>query len=90
MNKAELAKVLVETTGLVKKDAEAAVNAVFEAITNALANGEEVNIAGFAKFDVKPTTARKGRNPQTGEEIEIPATKKPTFKALKGLKDAIK
>jgi DNA-binding protein HU-beta len=90
MNKTELAKVVTEKTGLAKKDVEASVNAVFEAITEALANDEEVNIAGFAKFGVKPTAARKGRNPQTGEEIEIAASKKTTFKALKGLKDAIK
>ncbi|QSF43522.1 HU family DNA-binding protein [Paenibacillus tianjinensis] len=90
MNKTDLTKVVAETTGLAKKDVEASVNAVFEAITQELANGGEVNIAGFAKFGVKPTAERKGRNPQSGEEIVIPASKKPTFKALKGLKDAIK
>ncbi|MGG1650439.1 HU family DNA-binding protein [Paenibacillus sp. NRS-1775] len=90
MNKTDLAKAVTETTGLAKKDSEAAVDAVFSTITNKVAVGEEVNIVNFGKFGSKETSARKGRNPQTGEEIDILASKKPTFKPLKGLKDAVK
>ena len=90
MNKTDLTKVVSETTGLNKKEVATTIDAAFEVITQELANGGEVNIAGFAKLGVKPTAERKGRNPQTGEEIVIPASKKPTFKPAKNLKEQIK
>ncbi len=75
---------------LTKKDATAAVDAVFSTIQDALANGEKVQLIGFGNFEVRERAARKGRNPQTGEEIEIPASKVPAFKPGKALKDAVK
>lgn len=89
-NKSELIGQVAETTGLSKKDATPVVEAVFEAISDNLAKGEKVQVIGFGTFEVRDRAARKGRNPQTGEEIEIPATKVPAFKAGKALKDAVK
>ena len=89
-NKAELIESVATTTGLTKKDATAAVDAVFSTIQETLAKGEKVQLIGFGNFEVRERAARKGRNPQTGEEIEIPATKVPAFKAGKGLKDSVK
>ena len=77
-------------TGLTKKDATSAVEALFDVVTETLADGERVQVIGFGSFEVRDRAARKGRNPQTGDEIEIPATKVPAFKAGKGLKDAVK
>jgi DNA-binding protein HU-beta len=79
-NKAELIEKVAEATDLTKKDATAAVDAVFSTIQEALANGEKVQLIGFGNFEVRSRAERKGRNPQTGEEIKIPASKVPAFK----------
>lgn len=89
MNKAELINAVAEKTSLSKKDSEAAITAAFEAITAALAEGDEVRLVGFGTFGVKRREARTGRNPRTKEAIPIPATKVPAFKAGKALKDAV-
>ena len=89
-NKQELVDSVAKATGLTKKDATAAVDAVFTSIEEALKNGEKVQLIGFGNFEVRDRAARKGRNPQTGEEIEIAASKIPAFKPGKALKDAIK
>ena len=88
MNKAELIAAVAEVAGLSKKDTEKAVNATFDAITAALEAGEKVSLVGFGAFDVKERAARMGRNPRTKEEVEIPASRVPQFKAGKALKDA--
>ena len=89
MTKTDLVNVVVAETNLKKKDAEAAVNAVFGAITGALKDGDKVQLIGFGTFEVKSVAAREGRNPQTGESIKIPASKKPSFSASKALKDSV-
>ena len=89
MNKTELIAAVAEKTGLTKKDAERAVNATVEAITESLVKGEKVSVSGFGNFEVKAREARVGRNPRTKETIQIPATKLPAFKAAKALKDAV-
>lgn len=89
-NKAQLVDSVAEKTGLTKKDATTAVDAVFESIQNFLAQDEKVQLIGFGSFEVRSRAARKGRNPQTGAEIEIPASKVPAFKPGKALKDAVK
>ena len=89
MNKAELIAAVAESAGLSKKDSEKAVNATFTAITEALEAGEKVSLVGFGAFDVKERAARMGRNPRTKEEVEIPASRVPQFKAGKALKDAV-
>lgn len=89
MNKAELIAAAAEKAGLSKKDAEKVVNATFEAITEALVAGEKVSLVGFGSFDVKNRPERTGRNPMTREEITIPASRTPQFKAGKALKDAV-
>lgn len=89
MNKAELINAVAEKAALSKKDSEAAVNAALEAITGALSDGEKVQLVGFGSFEVKSRAARIGRNPKTKEEITIPASKVPVFKAGKALKDAV-
>ena len=89
MNKTELIAAVAEKTGLTKKDAECVVSATFEAITASLVKGDKVQVSGFGIFDVKTREARIGRNPRTKEEIKIPATKLPGFKASKTLKDAV-
>ncbi|WP_018751416.1 MULTISPECIES: HU family DNA-binding protein [Paenibacillaceae] len=90
MNKSDLISQVAESTELSKKDATKAVDAVFEAISEALQSGDKVQLVGFGNFEVRERSARKGRNPQTGEEIEIPASKIPAFKPGKALKDGIK
>lgn len=90
MNKTELINAVAEKSELSKKDATSAVDAVFEVITGSLQNSEKVQLIGFGNFEVRERAARKGRNPQTGEEIEIPASKVPAFKPGKALKDAVK
>ncbi|WP_438286832.1 HU family DNA-binding protein [Paenibacillus hubeiensis] len=90
MNKSDLINHVAEATELSKKDVTKAVDAVFEAISEALQNGDKVQLVGFGNFEVRERSARKGRNPQTGEEIEIPASKIPAFKPGKALKDGIK
>lgn len=89
MNKAELIAAVAESAGLSKKDSEKAVNATFTAITEALEAGEKVSLVGFGAFDVKDRPARMGRNPRTKEEVEIPASRVPVFKAGKALKDTV-
>ncbi|MCL2588073.1 MAG: HU family DNA-binding protein [Oscillospiraceae bacterium] len=89
MNKAELIAAVAEKSGLTKKDSEAALDAVVESITAALKGGDKVTLVGFGAFEVKERAARMGRNPKTKEEIAIPASKAPVFKAGKALKDAI-
>ena len=89
MNKAELIATVADKAGLSKKDCEKVVNAALDAITEALVKGEKVQLVGFGAFDVKERGARVGRNPQTKQEIEIPASKVPQFKAGKALKDAV-
>ncbi|MFC4735904.1 HU family DNA-binding protein [Bacillus daqingensis] len=90
MNKTELINAVAEKADLSKKDATGAVDAVFDIITGALEKQEKVQLIGFGNFEVRERAARKGRNPQTGEEIEIPASNVPAFKPGKALKDAVK
>ncbi len=90
MNKTDLINSVSEQAQLSKKDASKAVDAVFEAITGTLQSGSKVQLIGFGNFEVRERAARKGRNPQTGQEIEISASKVPAFKPGKALKDAVK
>ena len=89
MNKTELIATAAEKAGLSKKDTEKAVTAAIDAITEALVKGDKVQLVGFGAFEVKERGERIGRNPQTKEEIKIPASKAPVFKAGKALKDAV-
>lgn len=89
MNKAELVAAVAEKTEFTKKDAEKAVAAVFDTISETLAANEKVQLVGFGTFEVKKREERVGRNPQTKEEIIIPACKVPGFKAGKALKEAV-
>lgn len=89
MTKTELIDRVAAKSGLTKKDAGKAVDALFEAITEALAGGERVQIVGFGTFEVRERAARRGRNPQTGADIQIAARKIPAFKAGKALKDSV-
>ena len=89
MNKAELISIMAEKSGLTKKDSEKAVNSFVEAVTEALEERDRVQLVGFGTFEVRDRSARKGRNPQTGEEIDIPAASVPAFKPGKALKESI-
>jgi DNA-binding protein HU-beta len=89
MNKTELINVISEKAGLSKKNTEIALNATIASIEEALQKGDKVVLVGFGTFEVKNRAARKGRNPQTSEEIQIPASKAPVFKAGKSLKDSV-
>ena len=89
MNKAELINAAAEKAGLSKKDTEAVITAAIEVITDALKSGEKVQLVGFGAFEVKARAERIGRNPKTKEQISIPASKVPAFKAGKALKDAV-
>jgi DNA-binding protein HU-beta len=89
MNKQELSAAVADSAGLTKTDAGKAVDAVFDHITAALKKGGEVRLVGFGTFSVSKRAASTGRNPRTGEEIKIKASKQPKFKAGKGLKDAV-
>jgi DNA-binding protein HU-beta len=89
MNKNELIAAVAEKAGLSKSDATTAIEGVFDVITGALKDGDEVRIVGFGTFVVSERKAGKGRNPQTGEEIDIPASKAPKFRAGKQLKEAV-
>ncbi|MGB9813777.1 MAG: HU family DNA-binding protein [Thermovenabulum sp.] len=89
MNKADLVSAMAEKSGLTKKDAEKALNAFIDSVTEALAKKDKVQLVGFGTFEVRERSARKGRNPQTGEEIDIPAANIPVFKAGKALRDGI-
>lgn len=90
VNKKALADLVSEKKDITKKEAAEVVDAVFEAITESLKKGEKVDITGFGKFEVKERAARVGINPQTKEQIQIPATKVPGFKASKSLKDEVR
>lgn len=89
MNKTEMTAALAAKTGLTKKDAEQALTAVIDVITEALVAGEKVQMVGFGAFEVKARPERTAHNPQTGEAITIAASKAPVFKAGKALKDAV-
>ena len=89
MNKTELVAAAAEQTGMTKKDTEKALNAAFDVIASALGKGEKVQVSGFGIFEVKEREARMGRNPRTGEAMEIAASRTTTFKASKTLKDAL-
>ncbi len=90
MNKKDLVKAIAEKLGTTQKDAEAALTATIDVITESLGRGEKIQLVGFGTFEVSERAAREGRNPQTGETIQIAATKVPKFKAGKALKDAVK
>ena len=90
MNKTELVNAVAERAELNKQDATKAVNALFETISNTLAKGEKIQLIGFGTFEVRERAARTGRNPQTGEEIQIAASKVPAFKPGKELKESVK
>ena len=87
MNKTELVAAMAEQTNLSKKDAEAALKAFIDVVSEELKKGEKVQLVGFGTFEVSERAAREGRNPQTGETMEIKASKTPKFKAGKSLKD---
>jgi DNA-binding protein HU-beta len=89
MNKAELVAEVADRSGLTKRDAEKAVNAIVESIEGALTHGEKVSLVGFGTFEVRTRAARSGRNPRTGATIKIASSKVPAFKAGKALKDTI-
>lgn len=89
MTKTELIAAVAAQAELSKKDADKAVNAVVSAITDAMINGEKVQLVGFGTFEVRDRSARDGKNPLTGEVIHIAASKSPAFKAGKALKDAV-
>ncbi len=89
MNKTDLVNAVAKA-GFSKKDADAAINAVFDGITDALKNGDKVQLVGFGTFSVRERAAKEGLNPRTKEKIHIPASKVPGFKAGKALKDAVK
>lgn len=89
MNKTELVSQVAANAGMTKKDVEKVVNAFFETVEGTLKSGDKVQLIGFGTFEVRNRQARKGRNPQTGQEINIPATRVPAFKAGKALKDVI-
>jgi len=89
MNKSELISAIAEESGLSKADAGRALDATISSVTNALTGGDSISLIGFGTFAVKERSARAGRNPQTGETIQIKASKIPSFKAGKTLKDAV-
>ena len=89
MNKTDLIDAVAKSARLSKKDTEVAINAVLDTISDALVKEEKVVLVGFGTFEVRKRAARKGRNPSTKEEIHIPASNAPVFKAGKGLKDKV-
>ncbi|MFL2770331.1 MAG: HU family DNA-binding protein [Rhodospirillaceae bacterium] len=89
MNKNDLIAAVADDTSLTKADAAKAVDSVFDTITGSLKGGTEVRLVGFGTFSVANRAASEGRNPRTGEKIQIPASKQPKFKAGKGLKDSV-
>ena len=89
MNKSDLIAAIAAKTGSTKKDAEATLNAFVDVVTESLVKGDKVQLVGFGSFEVRKRAARKGRNPQTKEEIKIHASKAPVFKAGKALKDLV-
>ena len=89
MNKTELIAAIADKSGLTKADAEKALNTFIDVVTDALSDGDKVQLVGFGTFEIGKRAERTGRNPQTGEEITIPACKAPKFKAGKVLKEAV-
>lgn len=89
MNKGELINAIAEKTSVSKKSAENSLNALIEIISEELKNDGKVQLVGFGSFEVRKRAARKGRNPQTGAEMKIPASNSPVFKAGKALKDTV-
>lgn len=89
MNKSELIDAVAEQSGLTKTDTTKALNALIDTLTDAMKRGDDVVLIGFGTFSVKERAARTGRNPKTGEALQIAASKVPSFKAGKGLKDAV-
>ena len=89
MNKSDLVAAMAAKTGDTKKSAEETLNAFVDVVTEALVKGDKVQLVGFGSFEVRKRAARKGRNPQTKEDIKIPASKAPVFKAGKALKDLV-
>ncbi len=89
MNKSDLVAAISAKTGDTKKSAEETLNAFIEVVSDALVKGDKIQLVGFGSFEVRKRAARKGRNPQTREEIKIPASKAPVFKAGKALKDLV-
>ena len=89
MNKNDLVAAVADSTGLSKADSASAVDAVFDTVTSALKRGDDVRLVGFGTFSVTRRAASQGRNPRTGERIQIPASNQPKFKAGKGLKDSL-
>ncbi|MBC7075494.1 MAG: HU family DNA-binding protein [Syntrophomonadaceae bacterium] len=89
MNKTELVEEVAVKLGMTKKDVEKTVNAFLQTVEESLKAGEKVQLIGFGTFEVRERQARKGRNPQTGDEIDIPAARVPAFKAGKTLKEAL-
>lgn len=89
MTKQDLIDVVSEKAGLTKKDTAAVVDAILETVTDSLKRGEKVSLVGFGTFEAKMRKAREGRNPATGESIQIPARTVPSFKAGRALKDAL-
>lgn len=89
MNKAELVDQVAAKSSLSKKDAASAIDAIFESIQEALARGEKVQLVGFGSFEVRERAARLGRNPQTGQSMQIRARRVPAFRPGKALKDSI-
>ncbi|MEG1923595.1 MAG: HU family DNA-binding protein [Clostridia bacterium] len=90
MNKQDLIKAVANKTDISQKDASIAINAVFDVIAAAMADGDKVTLTGFGTFEAKMRAARTGLNPATKEKMDIPASRIPTFKAGKGLKDSVK
>jgi DNA-binding protein HU-beta len=90
MTKEDIAEAIVKATAMTKKDASEVLNVILDEITKVLSKGGEVTLTGFGTFRVGKRAARKGRNPKTGEEIQIAASKSPKFKPGKSLKDAVK
>ncbi|WP_176585859.1 HU family DNA-binding protein [Priestia megaterium] len=90
MNKTELVDAVATKSELAKQDSKKAVDALFETISNTLAKEEKVQLVGFGTFEIRERAERTGRNPQTGEEMTIPASKSPAFKPGKELKEAVK
>lgn len=90
MNKTDLVNNIAKETKFTKKETQQVVDLVFDNVKDSLSKGEKVQVIDFGTFEVRKRSARKGRNPQTGEEINIPAHNTPSFKAGKGLKDSIK
>ncbi len=90
MTKTELVAAAAKKSGLTQKDTDKALSALMEAVSEALANGDKVQLTGFGTFEVREKAAREGRNPRTGETISVPASKAPAFKAGASLKKVVK